>query len=145
MEDHLSEFQAAVYAALTADTLLMGMINKVFDEVQLPGGADPYGDQGGYVSLGPEYGSPEDDAPEGFGGLTQDVITIQIDSWSRQPGRPHLKQIVGRIRAVMDDAVFDLPTHAHSNTTLELFRITPDPSDGVRHAVLQYEVTLERR
>jgi len=88
--------QKAIFTALTGDAILMAMIEAVHDHV--PENADfPY------VTIG-------EDSVEEFGAKTFVGArhTLALHVWSRARGRLEAKDVIARLRAVLDGAALTL-------------------------------------
>ncbi|WP_136440304.1 DUF3168 domain-containing protein [Pacificoceanicola onchidii] len=139
-----TEFQKAMYDALKGSPEVMALVDDVYDDLRLGGQQGfsdaPFGSSDGYISFGPEVAVPDDAEC-----IDMDEISIQIDVWSRKVGRVHCKAICSAVRKVLKDVVFDLPTHGHVTTDLDLQRILPDPDNAITHGVLQFTAHIEER
>lgn len=137
-----TELQGAIFAALKASAEVMALVHDVYDDLRLSDEAKtagaPYGTAGGYISFGPESSVPDD-----FDCLPGDEITVQIDVWSNKVGRVHCKAICGAVRGVLKGVTLSLPTHAHVVLDLVLYRVLPDPQEGITHGVMQFEALVE--
>lgn len=136
------ELQGAFVAALRGSTEVMALVHGVYDgmgfgKTRKAQGA-PWGSAGGYISFGPESSVPDD-----LDCLELEEITLQLDVWSKQPGRVHCKRICAAVRRALKGVVLDLPTHGHVRTSLVLERVLPDPQAGVTHGVMQFSAEIE--
>ncbi|MGG9998679.1 DUF3168 domain-containing protein [Pseudovibrio ascidiaceicola] len=132
------ELQQAVIAALEGDAALMEVVHGVYDSAKAASDGAPWGEQQGYVSLG-----PEDELEDHHDCFTIEEITVQIDCWSKKPGRVHTKQILRAVRNVLSGAELPLPSFGNVLTELELQRIVPDPEEGVTHGILQFTFEIQ--
>lgn len=135
------ELQAAIVAAVQADAPLMSLISGIYDRVQ--SGADGlplptvWGAKQGYISFGPEDVIADE---EGCVGI--DSVSVQLDVWSRRPGRVHCKQILDGLRRVMAGVVtVNNPIVSRSNPVQQIMR---DPDGLTMHGLLRYEFGMER-
>lgn len=125
------ELQAAIVAAVQADTALMALINGIYDRVP----SDPWGSVQGYISFGPEDTITQTDCVDFYD------ISIQLDVWSRQPGRVHCKQILHELRRVMETVeTTENPIVDIGDPSEQIMR---DPDGLTTHGVLQYTVLME--
>lgn len=85
--------QEAVYAALSADTVLMSIISAVYDEV--PGDDEPTFP---YVTIGQDTAVPFDTKTS-----TGEEITLSLHVWSRYRGRTEVKQIQGHLKRILHE------------------------------------------
>lgn len=127
--------QVALVTRLRADAPLAGLIaGRVFDDVPPDGGAAfPY------VSLGPEdWTDPLAECFEAEDG------TIQLDVWSRSPGREECKRIVDRIATLFRDTDLTLPApYRCLSVVLIQRRIFRDPDGVTMHGVVQLRIQTE--
>lgn len=135
------ELQAAIVAAVQADAPLMALITGIYDRVQRGADGLPvptvWGAQQGYISLG-----PEDVLADEAGCVGIDSVSIQLDIWSRKPGRVHCKQIIGELRRVMAGVATDEnPIVSRADPVQQIMR---DPDGLTMHGVLRYEFGMER-
>lgn len=125
--------QRALVSTMRADPALQALVDtRVFDDV--PVSADHP-----YVSLGPEDWRPIDDDC-----LSGDDGFVQIDVWSRAPGRVECKRITDRIARLFQGALLELEApYVAVSVRVVLKRVLGDPDAGTRHGVLQLEVLTE--
>ena len=138
------ELQGALYQALTGSAAVMGLVHAVYHDTrladpQVAGGA-PWGAAEAYISFGPETGQPAS-----FDEINLTAQTVQLDVWSRRPGRVQCKAICWAVRQLLDGARLALPTHAHVSLQLFQHRILPDPDAAITHGVLQFTALIEER
>ena len=125
------ELQAAIVAAVQADTALMALINGIYDRVP----SAPWGAVQGYISFGPEDSITEADCVDFYD------ISIQLDVWSRQTGRVHCKQILHELRRVMESVeTTENPIVDVGDPSEQIMR---DPDGLTTHGFLQYTVLME--
>lgn len=135
MSSPSEELQAAIYAALTSDAVLMALINGVYDRVP----DAPFGTNEAYISFGPEFTVYED-----IECTEIEEINMQIDVWSRKVGRVHCKRIVAEARRVLL-ALPELTENALVLAETPLTRILTDPDGLTTHGIisLRYEVEAQ--
>lgn len=87
------ELQGALYRAFKADNDLMSLIHDVYDHVERGDEGFPsddvWGDALAFISFGNETV-----VRGGVQCVETEDISIQIDVWSRRPGKVHCKRIV---------------------------------------------------
>ena len=127
--------QAALVTALRADTALAALIgDRVFDDV-LPDAPHPY------VSLGPEDWRPIDSDD---GCVAGDDGVVQIDIWSRAPGRVECKRITDRVARILQDAALPLAApYSTVSCRVILKRVLQDSGALARHGVVQVELMTD--
>lgn len=127
------ELQAAIYAAVQADTAIMDLISDIYDDVP----ADPFGSSSGYIAFG-----PEDEATEtGCVGLV--TVSLQIDVWSRSRGRKHCKEVLHELlRIVAGVATDENPIVSRGEPFTRILR---DPDGITFHGILQLSFGMEFR
>lgn len=135
------ELQGAIVAAVRADEPLSLLIGGIYDRVQRGADGAPlatvWGEAQGYISFG-----PEDVVSEEGGCIGIDDVSIQLDIWSRQPGRVHCKQIMHELRRVMRGiATTGNPIVSRSDPFSQIVR---DPDGLTMHGILRYEFGMER-
>lgn len=121
--------QRALVARLRADPALAALIgDRVFDHVPTKAPMP-------YVSLGPEDARPIDE-PECLSGYDG---TVQVDVWSRAPGRIECRWIAARIVALFAHGPLTLaPPHPPAEVRVSLTRIFDEGQQ--RHAIVQIDV-----
>ena len=127
--------QVALVARLKADTALTALIGgRVFDDVPPDGRA-----QHPYVSLGPEdWTDPMAECLDGENGV------LQIDVWSREPGRLECKRITDRIATMFRDTALALPPPYRCVSVVLMQRqIFRDPDGLTMHGMVQLRVLTE--
>lgn len=126
--------QAAVYARLTGDATLTGMISGVYDYVP-ENAAYPF------VVIGEALETP-DNRHGGFGRET--VITLHV--WSQYEGYAQALRIGERVTALLDHQPLTIPTVSHIATRFEFAQTLtdPEPPGNIRHLVLRYRVVTEQ-
>jgi len=124
--------QGAVYAVLTGDAVLRGMVSGVYDEV--PERAAPP-----YIRIGEAYEIP--DNAHGVLGR-QTIVTVHI--WSRQRGFSEATAIADRVSAVLDHQPLSVPGRHHVATRYEFGQTVSESSGpGLRHVVMRFRVLTE--
>jgi hypothetical protein len=128
--------QQAVYALLTADAQLMGLLSGdgVYDGA--PEGA-PYP----YIDLGEAVESP-DNTHDGWG--RQTVITLHV--WTQHHGHSKGLTIAARVLQVLDHQPLTIAGHRHISTRYESMQTLtdPDPPGDIRHIPMRFRVTTEQ-
>ena len=126
--------QAAVYARLTGDATLTGMISGVYDYVP-ENAAYPF------VVIGEALETP-DNRHGGFG--RQTVITLHV--WSRYQGYAQVLRIGARVTALLDHQPLDMPGLSWIATRFEFSQTLtdPEPPGDIRHLVLRYRIVTEQ-
>jgi hypothetical protein len=128
MSDSTLEIIKAWVAALKADAGVAALVGaRVYDQPP----QDP-----GYpnVTFGPLTGEPWDtDGNLGW------EASIQIDIWSRAPGKPEAARIMAAIKAVLHRSSITMDTQTNYLTMLELNRIL-DWDGATRHGVQRFRV-----
>lgn len=124
--------QRAIVARLKGHALLADMIgNRVFDDVPVQA-AMPY------VSLGPITAEPVGD----YACLDGVDYVVQIDAWSRSPGRVECGRMVDLIAREFTVTGLELPDHPPAHAQLELTRVLDEGEQ--RHGVVQISIHAER-
>ena len=130
------EIQGTIVETLKATPALMALVNGVYDSVP----ADPWGAKLGYISLGPEDSNIDDaDCIDG------EEISLQIDVWSRKPGRVACKEICHAVKSVLHRADLVLSANALVEIELENIRILKDPDQTTHHGVMTFRIAVEER
>lgn len=125
------ELQAAIVAAVEADTALMSLVTGIYDRVH----ADCWGSEQGFIS----FGSEDDDIESGCIDLQR--VSLPLHVWSRRTGRVHCKQILHELRRVMRGlTTAENPIVAMAYQT---GKINQDPDGLTTHGLLRYEITME--
>lgn len=125
--------QVAIVTALKADAPLTGMVSgRVLDH--LPTDA-PHP----CISLGPEeWPQTWADCLDGVEG------TVQIDIWSREPGRREAKGITDRVAAILHGAELTLAGDYRAvSCEVILRRILRDPDGITTHGVVQVRIEAD--
>jgi hypothetical protein len=131
MEVH-EAIQRALVARMLGNWHLAEMIGRrVFDDA-------PVSASYPYVSVGPITSEPVGD-----GGCLDGVdVVIQIDVWSRAPGRTECGRIVDLIARDLTVSALPLPDHAPAHCQLQLTRVFDEGAQ--RHGVVQIAINAER-
>lgn len=134
------ELQGAIYAALTGDAGVMALVSGVYDRVQRGSDGLPvptvWGDAMAYVSFGPESTVASE-----AGCIGLDNVQVQLDIWSRRPGRVHCKQIMSEVRRVM--AVIETVDNPIVARADPFAQIMLDPDGLTTRGLLRYEFEME--
>lgn len=121
--------QTKIYEMLTGDVTLMDLVDGVFDFV-------PDNEAFPYVTIGlDEQSDFSTHTDNGFVGF------IQIDVWSRSPGKKETKDIQNRIYELLHPNLVTLTGFKVNNFRCDLTRIEKDP-DGITHHGIQRFNTL---
>lgn len=126
--------QAAVYAKLTGDSMLMTMVEGVFD------GEAPEGTAYPYVTLGDAIETP-DNAHGAFG--RQTVQTLHV--WSEYRGYAEANAIAYRLQELLDHQPLTITGHRHVVTRFEFAQTLPDPDrPGLRHVPVRFRIITSK-
>lgn len=127
------ELQAMVVERLKAFVALTSLIDtRVYDAV-------PTNAQFPYVSWGPEQDIEDDaDCIEGHD------ISIQIDAWSRTPGRGEVKKVAEQVRAALHDYETELSVNALVSLAHTSTQFLRDPDGLTSHAVIEFSAFIEQ-
>jgi hypothetical protein len=124
--------QRALVARLKGIPRLAEMVgDRVFDDV-------PVSQAFPYVSIGPISAQPAGDG-ECLDGV--DTV-VQIDVWSRAPGRLECGRMVDLIARNMTVSAMPLHLHAPAHCQVELTRVFDEGPQ--RHGVVQITINAER-
>lgn len=129
------EIQRLLFDTLKADAELMALVNGVYDTVPATAFSAP---KLAFVS----FGSSDivDDYAQCLDGETH---SVQIDVWSRQVGYLNCKNIVDRVKRILNRASLTLTDNALVESNVTLTRVFRD-SDGVtNHGVVTVELMVE--
>jgi len=122
--------QSAVYAVLTGDVTLAGMITGVFD------GQAPEGTAYPYVSYGPAI-----ETPDSAFGVHGRATLVTLDVWSEYRGMAEANAIMSRIHELLAEQPLMVPGFVHVATRFEFGQTLVDPDrPGLRHGVLRFRV-----
>lgn len=129
----LLPLQAAVLAALKADTQLRGLVQGVFDWVD-GGQAYPY------VVLGEAVETP-DNTHDSHGSNT--VITLHV--WSQYRGYAQALRIAARVRALLEHRPLTVAGHRHVATYFvsQQTLTDPEPPGDIRHVPISFRVLTQ--
>lgn len=130
-ESALGPIQAAIYAALTGDVTLMGMVSGVFDWV-------PEGTAKPYVTIGETIATPRN-AHDRFG--RRNVTTLHV--WSQQHGFAETNAIMNQITTILDHQTLVLSGHEAVMVHHEFEQTLNDPDPEIRHGVIRFAITTE--
>ena len=128
----LQSLQAAVYARLTGDDVLMSMVSGVCDDV-------PDGQAFPYVTIGDAAEIPW--STFGRGGA-DDVLTMHI--WSQANGYKEALGILDRLNTLLDGGELTVDGHVHVGTLYEGAETLRDPDGVTRHVVARYRAYVQR-
>jgi len=125
--------QAAIFAKLTGDPLLMGMVTGVFDDVPedatLP-----------YVVVGDAIETP-DNCHGAFG--RQTVQTLHV--WSGYRGFAEANAISYRLQELLDHQPLTITGHRHVATRFEFAQTLNDPDKpGLRHVPVRFRIITSK-
>jgi hypothetical protein len=131
----LLSVQTALYATLTGDGTLMGLITGVHD------GRAPEDVLYPYVVIGEAIETP-DNSHDRFG--RQTVHTLHV--WDQYSGFKSVLQIGARVNALLDHQPLTIAGLAHIATRYEFSQTLtdPEPPGDIRHLVLRYRVVTEQ-
>lgn len=126
--------QSALYARLTGDATLTGLIEGVYDYV-------PETAEYPFVVIGEAIETP-DNRHGGYGRET--VVTLHV--WSRYQGYAQALRIGARVTALLDHQPLTIEGLAHIATRFEFSQTLtdPEPPGDIRHLVLRYRVVTEQ-
>lgn len=128
------ELQGVIIAALKADPAVAALIGpRAYDTI-------PDQPTFPYVSYGPGD-SVEDDADC----IATDIVTIQLDAWSRTVGYPEVRRVADAVRRALHDKDFTLATNALVFLQHRITRVMRDPDGLTNHAAISLEAYVERR
>lgn len=130
----LLDIQQAIYARLTGDATLMGLVTGVFDHV-------PEDVDHPYVTIAESIESP-DNRHGGFGRST--LITPQV--WTRSRGHAQGLEIAGHIIRLLDHQSLSIAGHHTVSVRYELAQplIDPEPPGDIRRVRLNFRITSEQ-
>jgi hypothetical protein len=124
--------QAALISGLKSDPILAGMVGgRIYDRAP-SNAAVPY------VSLGPEdWTQTPGDCLRHING------TIQLDVWSRKPGRRECKAISDRLAQLVHEVDLVLSELPPAFCLVTMRRILDDPDGVTTHGVVQVQVSAD--
>jgi hypothetical protein len=128
------ELQRVVFAALTANATLMGLVDGIYDRVPTPG----FAARQAYISFGPHQ-VVADDADCITGG----EHTLQIDVWSRAVGAMSAKAICGRVKTLLHEQDLPFSEHALAELLVASSQTFADPDGVTTHGVVLVEAAIE--
>ena len=126
--------QQALFAALSADATLQGMLGspaRVFDHV-------PQDSAFPYVVIGEATSGPFDGKTEN--GMEQ---TLTIHAWSRYRGLKEVKQIMAAVTASLDDQALAISGHTLVLLRFEFAATFLDPDGMTRHGVQRFRALTQ--
>lgn len=134
--------QTAIYAKLTGDTVLTGMLSTswgvaaIFSDVPQENADDAA--YYPFISFGPEIESPFNDKS-----VLGESSLSQIDVWTRSGDYIEGKQIVGRVRSLLDRQDMVVSGKNHVTTDFESCTFSIDPDGSTRRGMMQFR-TLQQ-
>ena len=128
------EIQGLFYDTLKASATVMALINGVYDKVP----ESPWGTKLAYISFGP-MDAIIDDADCVAG----EEHSVQLDVWSRKPGKVACKEICSAVKGALHQADITLTDNALVEIELQLYRVLSDPDGLTTHGVMQFRVAVE--
>lgn len=130
--DPADALQAGIYATLSADTELMGLVTGIYD-------GPPEDATLNYITLG-EMTSTPDGTHDGEGRQT----VAMIHSWARAEGMASVNAIGARIVALLWHRHAELQAHVTGHTVWrvehEFGQALVDPQPGIRHRVDRFRI-----
>lgn len=123
------EVQKAIYAALTGDGTLMGMVQGVYDQPD-QNAAFPY------ITIGEDTNVPDDLLV-----ATGSQNTQTVHTWSRSAGMSQAKQIMDRVHGVLHNKVLSVATTQAVECRMEFAETFRDADGITRHGVQRVRVT----
>lgn len=137
-DDALEPIQAALYARLSGDATLTGLLghragqNGVYDDV-------PENALYPHVVIGEAIETP-DGAHDRFG--AQVVVTIHV--WVEARGFKTAYPIVRRLRALLDEQPLPITGHHTVSVRWEFTQTLGDPNPELRHLPVRFRITTEQ-
>lgn len=128
-----TELQAAVFAALSADLLLTGLLGgtKVFDHT-------PANTAFPYITFGRtsiyDWSTGTEDGAE-------QLFTLHV--WSKARGKSEALAIMERARVILHDVPLELAEHHLVNLRLEFSDVRLDEDIDVYHGLLRFRAVTE--
>lgn len=124
--------QKSVFAALTSNAGLTGLIGaRVFDDVP-PGAEYPY------MTIGE---SSARDWSTGTDSGEEHILTLHV--WSRAAGRKEVQAIMGAVRDVLHEAEIAVAGHRLVNLRHEFTDARREPDGETYHGVVRYRAVTE--
>lgn len=125
----LIEMQSAIVTAVKGTPALMSKVSGIYDRVP----KNPWGTAEGYITFG-----PADVIREGDDDCQPiDNISLQLDVWSRKPGRIHCAEVLELLRKVVTSV--ELSQHPVAARGDPYQQIRPDPDGLTMHGILRIE------
>lgn len=124
------ETQTAVYARLTADATLAGLVAGVFDEV-------PESTVMPYVVLGEATEESQDSHDRQ--GLE---VTLTLHIWSRYRGYDEAAGILRELDRLLDRVSLTVDGFTAVSIAQQMNQFMRDPNPEIRHVTVQYRVWL---
>lgn len=126
----LSEVQTAMYAKLTGDATLMGLISGVFDF-----GAVPVNQSFPYITIGDTT-----EGPLNAFGRRGYLATQTLHVWDNSMGFKLCQQILARMNTLLDQQILSLAMQTNVYTLYDFSQTMNDPGvDNIRHLVVRYK------
>ncbi len=130
------ELQQHIYSLLTSDATVIGLVDRVYDQVSEP----PFGKKEAYISFGAsDYVTADAEC------ITAGEITQQIDIWSRDGGRAKCSTICDAVKQALHENKAPLSVNAKSRMRVTLFRIFKEPDGLTHHGVVQVTALIEEK
>lgn len=128
--DYSSQFQSALYAKLSGDATLMGMVSAIYDHV-------PETAIFPYISMG------EIDARDSstFGKDGQ-IMTATLHIWSRQRGRKEAQQIMARIHDLLHKGTLNVSGAEFAGSYYDFSAVILDGDGLTYHGIARYRAIV---
>lgn len=123
--------QTAVYALLSGDATLSGLVTGVFDEV-------PEGTAYPYVVVGEAFETP-DNSHDRHGRRTTETIHV----WSDHQGFSEAVEIADRVVELLDHQTLAVSGFHHVTTRFDFMQTLRDPDLDIRHVPVRFVVVTE--
>lgn len=137
-EDASYELQQAIVRRLKADGAVKALIKeRIYDYVSVDKNGEVTAEFP-YVSFGPEQ-----EIPEHIDCIAGGDIVLQIDIWSRKPGRREAKKIARAVKDALDDVDLELGENALVCLSYEDRRVLSDPDKLTTHIAMTFQATVE--
>jgi hypothetical protein len=133
------ELQGAVIAAIKASDGVANIVgNRIFDHV-------PRSSTGDVSARFPFVAWATDDAvTEDADCIDSQLVSFDIDCWSREPGFPEVRRLSAAVLAALHNAELGLTDNAIVLIRHDQTRTFRDPDGLTSHAVLTFEAVLEQ-
>lgn len=133
MSSSLKAIQQAIYERLTADTVLMGKITGVFDEV-------PQNQPFPYVTIGDMTSTPWRTMSR-FG----EEVTITLHIWSQQKGFREAYEILDDLNRLLADQVIPVLGWDVAACWYEFSDTIRDPDGVTKHIPVRYRMQVQKQ